>query len=617
METGKIRLLIYNTHLMEDSNIVVGAWYKNKKPVVFQDEARHPFIVQKIKDSGADIVALQEVWAAKRMERFQRELSDKYPYCALGSGGATPLKYLPELLNTGIPPRASGSGLVVLSKLPLSDVLFELFDDPDDDEERAASKGTLTVTVQGPTPFRLGVTHAWTNAGGDDCRNISDLIGRTTRIPLAAVMAGDLNIHRSSSKYGKLDKMMKDAGAQDSWRQVHGDNKFDESVTDNERRNNLAQFFSPMRDTAKPDCIDYVYAGSTPQMTIKAGSAEVLRDWKFQTDRPPNWYWVHPLSTLGSPAATGFGPNEEKLCAVARTAAGNLLAAVCDGETNSWTHRVIQSEGKDVHAVGAPGLMHWGGVLHLFFSQGAEVLKMESRDGLEWTRPENQGFRSSGGICAVVYQDTPHVFVRDGGGGNQVSFYNFANGWKGPNWIGVETDHDISATVMGKSMWVVTKAPGGRTGGIMHSRVDGVGKDWLRNVQIAPHAETAGSPGIVAYQGNFYVFYRNTTGEGIMYRTSGNGWTKEEGVGVDTTDQVTPVVWKHKVMLFFPYVVNDSWKGLPEGSWTSLVEKVLHPEGALMYPSRAFAHCYWPIPVTLDASDHYPYMVDLELTPNK
>ena len=97
----RLRILTYNTHLMQDSNLVVGAWFKNKKPVCFQDSRRHAFIVEKIRQSGADIVALQEVWSKRRMREFHDQLRSVYPYCAFGADGDNVYDYATALIDFG------------------------------------------------------------------------------------------------------------------------------------------------------------------------------------------------------------------------------------------------------------------------------------------------------------------------------------------------------------------------------------------------------------------------------------------------------------------------------------------------------------------------------------
>ncbi len=61
-----------------------------------------------------------------------------------------------------------------------------------------------------------------------------------------------------------------------------------------------------------------------------------------------------------------------------------------------------------------------------------------------------------------------------------------------------------------------------------------------------------------------------------------------------------------RAFFFFSLVVNEGNK--------SGIEKILFPEDSVMYPARALAHGRWPLDVYLDASDHFPYQVDVVLT---
>jgi len=450
-EEIKLRILTFNAHLMANSNIVVGAWVQNKKPVVFQDEERHAYIVNKIRESGADIVALQEVWAKERMKRIQQELEHMYHGIA-GADGDYMFNYLPEFLVSGIPARAAGSGLVLLSKIPLHDVRWEIFENPHDSDELAASKGVLMATVGIGSGLRVGITHAWTDAG-HDCSNISDLARWTITEgpPRSAVMMGDFNIHRrgNPTKFAKLNEIMNEKGAQDSWALAHG-SVIDGSETDDQARNTLAHFFSPMRETEPADCIDYVYVKSHEELPLRVADAKVLKDWKLpMRGSLPRWYWVHEGTVAGTPSATPFGSNGEKLCVVNRETNNQLRASVCDRATNKWKSVIIKDGTLPVMAYGGPGLAWWDNTLHLFF-RGAnnQVMKVESKDGITWSKPNYQQFNTSGGCCAVVFLGTLHVFVRHDNG-NQISYYYWtSNGWAGPNWITLETDHNISAAVV-------------------------------------------------------------------------------------------------------------------------------------------------------------------------
>lgn len=605
---NRLRLLTYNLHLMEDSNLVVGAWIKNKKPVVFYDEERHQYIVQKIKDSGADIVALQEVWAQKRMHRMRDELKGTYPHSKLGSEGRPEIAYALALIFTGIPYGAAGSGILLLSKYPLRDEAFNEFLLASDEEEKAASKGAVLATVDVPNfgALRVGMTHAWTDAGGDDCRNIDDLV-RWTGGGAAAIM-GDFNIHRThgATKYAKMNSIMEKAGAKDSWTLVHGDKENEGSITDDETNNTLAQFFSPMRDTANPDCIDYVYLRGSDSLGVRALDARVLHDWKVQTGgKATKFYWVHPGTVAGLPSATTFGADNKKLCVAVRTTDNRLQVAIYDSTTRRWKHKVVPHGSTPPH--GAAGVVWFADTLHLFYHHHGQVMKLESQDGENWTDPNSQGFTSSGGVCPIVYQGKLYVFVRDPTG-TQVRYHVWEDRWSDHRWAGITTHHNISAAVLGDMMCVFTRDFGtGPTGAVMHVIFDK--GSMSRPIQIAQDAITTGSPGVMAHQGKFEVFYRERDGGGIFHRSwkpGAGGWSNEDFITrLATTDEVCPASIGDRAFFFFSMVVNEGNK--------SGVEKVLYPEDSVMYPPRALAHGRWPVDVDLDASDHFPYLVDVVL----
>ena len=186
---------------MLGSNVEFGADFTGKLPVVFRDDERYRFILGKVKSSGADIVAFQEIWAEKYMERLMSDLQSVYPFRHRGSSGA---------LTKG------GSGLVMVSKVPFGEGDFFKFPDPHDDEDSWATKGVLRATLQSARGgVSIGISHCWTDAGGDGCTNIRDIIAHTTRDGRPAIMMGDFNIHRSGRKYSTLDAMMKQTGAAD------------------------------------------------------------------------------------------------------------------------------------------------------------------------------------------------------------------------------------------------------------------------------------------------------------------------------------------------------------------------------------------------------------------
>jgi endonuclease/exonuclease/phosphatase family metal-dependent hydrolase len=575
-----LRLLTYNIHLIEDSAVATGAALTNKKPVIFHDEARYGYMLGKIRASGADIVALQEVWSADNMDRIMRDLRGDYPFSHRGSNGGA---------------LSAGSGIVMLSKYALSEGSFYEFRGASDWEDKLATKGVIaaTVNVGANANIRVGTSHCWTDAGGAECRNISDAINQTRQGARPMILMGDFNIHRrqNPTKFGHMESLMSAVGAADSWKSVHGPDWTDACATDDQIDNNLAQFFSPDRDTPSPDCIDYVYLRSTAEGSLRPVAAQVPRDWAIgRLGEFPPWYWVHQGTVAGQPSATVFGT---KLCVVARSLSNTLQTALYDSATRRWVHSTIQDKDGNVITASSPSVVWYNNVLHLFFQRWGQVYKMESTDAVHWSHPNSQGenFKSSGGVSAVLHGGTIVAFVRDPTG-NGVFTLRWTNQWTKPVYVGIDTPHDISAAATGNRLCVVTRdSNGSARGGVMRALLDESGH-WQCG-QLGRGITTSGSPGITAAAKGFDIFYREHDGGGIFHQSSADGinWSAIDFTGHATTDAVCAVGFKDTTMIFYPFVVNSG--------------------DHVVYSQRAMAHGLYPPAVRLDSSDHYPYQVDV------
>jgi endonuclease/exonuclease/phosphatase family metal-dependent hydrolase len=576
----RLRVMTFNTHLMEGSNIVVGAFLTRQLPVTFRDEERHDFIVKKILDCGADIVALQEVWSGARMDRIERQLKPRYPYSIRGTSG--------EFYE-------AGSGILLASKYPFGENWgFMRFKNPSGDD-RFAAKGVLwaPVELEDGVTLLVGMTHACVDAGGDECTNIKDLIDKTlNQAGCMGVLMGDFNIHRRGAreKFDILTNLMAGVGATDSWSAVHGPDAGDASATDDQIHNNLTQFFSPNRNTPEPDCIDYVYLRNTLSHILRPIGAEVVRTWQCplgETGRA--WYWVHEGTVGGLPSGAVF---RDKMCVAVRRQDGKLSVAVIDQVDERWRHATI----RDVTTEGSPGVVWFADRLCLFFRRGKQVYKMESEDGLAWSGMDPQGvdFQSSGGVCPVVFRDSLYVFVKDPEG-LPICYHVWRNGaWSGRQVVGIDTRWDIAAAVLDDKLCIVSVENGavGSTARLVGAILDGSGK-W----SLIHPAETkaSGSPGITVHDGQFHVFYRDSGGTGILTRSSRDGkvWSSEPSyTHHDTENEVCPIVWKGRLMLFYSF----------------LGKRIEFDR--LMYSNQALTHGYYPAGVDLDASDHYPYQVE-------
>ena len=208
-EGREFTILTYNTHLFEDSILeCICRCGEIPSPdsctwadYNYDDGGRRTQIVNRIRASGADIVALEEVWALWWQRWFLEDLQDTYPYtpqytatfdsscpCAGAFGWSLnacldnyicdfPFYYCcksPFYPGTVAKKNTLGNGLVLLSKFPLSDVnfvRFPVFEQCDVGKcEAWSDKGVLTATVNvNGAPIRIGISHALT--GPDDYKS--------------------------------------------------------------------------------------------------------------------------------------------------------------------------------------------------------------------------------------------------------------------------------------------------------------------------------------------------------------------------------------------------------------------------------------------------------------
>jgi endonuclease/exonuclease/phosphatase family metal-dependent hydrolase len=170
-EPKEFTVLTYNTHLFYASaahymcdlcNDFLLHIYPCCDPgdFLFEDEIRREYIVAYIIGSGADIVALQEVWAPIWQVWFANVLSGSYQYAYFVDSSCDSYFFDKDTLS---------NGLVLLSKWPLSSPRFRKFPTyfPScfmwEFCENWADKGVLTADVNvGGLPIRVGISHALT-----------------------------------------------------------------------------------------------------------------------------------------------------------------------------------------------------------------------------------------------------------------------------------------------------------------------------------------------------------------------------------------------------------------------------------------------------------------------
>jgi len=189
----ELTVLTYNTHLFEDSplesiieacNLFTG---KDWHDYAYYDGPRRNQIADRIRSSGADIVALQEVWAYGIRSDINNLLNSVYPYsywendvstnCLNGLRAYNPLlptcidsvygSNLPKPVDQARRFNTLGCGLLLLSKYPLSGWGIRRFPTYKNcalgDADQCslwADKSVLTATANvGGVPIRIGISH--------------------------------------------------------------------------------------------------------------------------------------------------------------------------------------------------------------------------------------------------------------------------------------------------------------------------------------------------------------------------------------------------------------------------------------------------------------------------
>lgn len=162
-EPMELTVLTYNTHLFRGVNPTIGDHMPQ-----YEDEIRRGHIINKIKGSNADIVALQEVWGDPWVtDYFIPGLHANYPYTAYMYKGCNSYVWGLDTLSHGV---------LLLSKWPISNERFEPFPTffpscaIENGCDNWANKGVWTATVDvNGMPIRVGVSHALT--GPDDAKS--------------------------------------------------------------------------------------------------------------------------------------------------------------------------------------------------------------------------------------------------------------------------------------------------------------------------------------------------------------------------------------------------------------------------------------------------------------
>jgi endonuclease/exonuclease/phosphatase family metal-dependent hydrolase len=330
-----LAVLTYNTHLFKGSNADYAnkarieiaklfPWTKKLCPrifddipnIVYDDDNRAQHILDNLRDCGADIVALQEVWACNRQTWFENhlKLNDIYPYSyhyaehckfsvtspdqiiellkkflgKLNYQDANP-KAVEDAYQKAIEPFKNTSGLLLLSKYPLEKPEFHEFQPGRTGvlEDSLARKGVIAAIVKLPdgSKFRVGITHANTDTGAkEDIPDLQDLAKWTSNGTDPEILMGDFNV--GDNNYKKMaDFFKKTYGAIDAYREATG-KEFNDPTSDHET-NKLYPKFSNHLDLKK-ECIDYVFLrpnSSRLKLKPKPESTMVIKNWMYGDDQ--------------------------------------------------------------------------------------------------------------------------------------------------------------------------------------------------------------------------------------------------------------------------------------------------------------------------------------------
>lgn len=604
--TPRLRVLSYNTHIMQGSFIELGtkaARLIRRTPyAVWEDGKRRDLILRNVVNSLADIVSLQEVWAPGWISDFIRLLHPFYPHAHRGK----------DILI--VPPDKSTSGLILLSKFKFDPktLTFERFPKMQHEDE-LSNKGVLGAVSIVPGLGKLRLVTAHTTGEIRDIQFIAEQItsasADTKNLP--TVTMGDFNIgwqkNGDLAKYRQMKRIFTfpNAGidsATDSWLDVHGEELKPDPYTVEMRYNTLHQLFSPERDTEPDTRLDYLWVKAGVTDGWAATDASVPRDdeWLYES---PQWHWGHKNVVARMAAAAFVG---DQMLVVSKDGgqlgrSAGLMGALFDRKTRMWSHYY-----SGFNTSAPPGLIAIKGKFHLFYrdSRSKAVLHRSSSDGRNWTEPVKTGINTGGGVCPVMFEKKLHLLSVDAGGLGGMAFCtvkkNDGDNYDERNWgetkgIGITTHSDISAAVFKDKLYVVCK----------ENKHDGGSSRLVWSVRPRPDADwepghpngifTSGSPGAVGLDDRLHLYYRHHKGNAIFHASfDGKDWKeKDENTQHDSMiDGVCPIVYENRLWLFYPYLNTTKTAGG-------------------YYGDHIMLHAQSPV-VKVDLSDHYALQVDFE-----
>ena len=283
LDSFKFRAMTYNLHLFGDSAAGIET---------FNDDQRLTEIIRAIRAESAppDVIGLTEVWDESFAERLKNELSDLYPYVAVGSfesnvgvavatillgGLVIPTAIWAALIASGAT-NIIGSGLVLMSRHPFdSEPVFHPYMS-ESGFDAWAEKGVLAARIQVPSiSATVGVllTHLQADSDKADVRReqLSELASiiahfRLSSPRMALLAMGDFNVIGEDSNRQQTHEykyMIEQLGLSDTWRvQRPGDL----GVTSDGKYNDLIKQFD--EENVSQTRLDYIFYDPAPSYYV-------------------------------------------------------------------------------------------------------------------------------------------------------------------------------------------------------------------------------------------------------------------------------------------------------------------------------------------------------------
>jgi len=289
-KTSPLRVLTYNTHLFKGSTAPVGAvitsvasqnilnlgfggaYQKGLDRVLYDDQNRGLELAKYLRNSGAHIIGLQEVWSSEMVHLIETQLSDLYTYTW------SPAKAMLDLKVS--------SGLLLLSRFPIFDTKITKYSHLHGDCSWA-NKGVASATVQIPCggfllPLRMVMTHAGTDVGGPSLPHMKTLAESVSDIKYPSILLGDFNVN--SAAYDLMDSILASQQCKDTYKTVHP-SLGSQGDTVDLQTNKLDQFFRAIPGSLESgaDRIDYQYFKQGLGFKLVPVTAKVFRDWKYHS----------------------------------------------------------------------------------------------------------------------------------------------------------------------------------------------------------------------------------------------------------------------------------------------------------------------------------------------